>query len=225
MKNLARTCLAAAFLLALSASAALAAQPVRSRAHASHPSRSPSRASSATSGWPPATRPPPSSAPPNALTFGGAVRVTLWRGAFVSIGVRTFAKDGERVFVATPGSPVQKLGHPAVDADDAPAAVGRLPLPERQADRPLPLGRRRGHRLSRAQRGRRRAVRRRPDEGGLRRRRGRRDRPRPASASAPRSATRPCPSTIGIAGVSKVYGETDAGGFHAIGKVILAFGI
>ena len=44
--------------------------------------------------------------------FGGAVRYTFWRGAFVSAGARTFSKEGERVFVANPGSPVQKLGFP-----------------------------------------------------------------------------------------------------------------
>jgi len=44
--------------------------------------------------------------------FGGAVRYTFWRGAFVSAGARTFSKEGERVFVATPNSPVQKLGFP-----------------------------------------------------------------------------------------------------------------
>jgi opacity protein-like surface antigen len=46
------------------------------------------------------------------LTLGGAVRYTVWRGAFVSAGLRTFSKDGERVFLASPGSPVQKLGFP-----------------------------------------------------------------------------------------------------------------
>jgi opacity protein-like surface antigen len=45
-------------------------------------------------------------------TFGGAVRYTFWRGAFVSAGARTFSKEGERVFVTGPSSPVQKLGFP-----------------------------------------------------------------------------------------------------------------
>ncbi len=45
-------------------------------------------------------------------TFGGAVRYTFWRGAFVTGGARTFSKDGERVFVTNPSSPVQKLGFP-----------------------------------------------------------------------------------------------------------------
>ena len=30
-------------------------------------------------------------------------------------------------------------------------------------------------------------------------------------------------SAVGLAGVSKVYGEDDIGGFHAVGKVIVAF--
>jgi hypothetical protein len=45
-------------------------------------------------------------------TFGGAVRYTFWRGAFVTAGARTFSKEGERVFVTNPTSPVQKLGFP-----------------------------------------------------------------------------------------------------------------
>jgi hypothetical protein len=47
-----------------------------------------------------------------AASFGGAVRYTFWRGAFVTAGARTFSKDGERVFVTNPSSPVQKLGFP-----------------------------------------------------------------------------------------------------------------
>jgi hypothetical protein len=32
-------------------------------------------------------------------------------------------------------------------------------------------------------------------------------------------------SAIGVGGVSKVYGEDDIGGFYAIGKVAVAFGL
>ncbi len=46
------------------------------------------------------------------LTFGGALRGTFWRGFYVSAGARTFSKSGERVFVASSASPVQKLGFP-----------------------------------------------------------------------------------------------------------------
>ena len=49
-------------------------------------------------------------------TFGGALRYTFWRGAFVSAGARTFSKDGERVFVAPPERPRPEAGLPAVDA-------------------------------------------------------------------------------------------------------------
>ena len=45
-------------------------------------------------------------------TFGGGLRWTFWRGAFVNAGARTFSKDGERVFVSAPNAPVQKLGFP-----------------------------------------------------------------------------------------------------------------
>jgi hypothetical protein len=31
-------------------------------------------------------------------------------------------------------------------------------------------------------------------------------------------------SAIGVAGISKVYGEDDIGGFHAVGKLIYVFG-
>jgi hypothetical protein len=31
-------------------------------------------------------------------------------------------------------------------------------------------------------------------------------------------------SAIGFAGISKVYGEDDIGGFHVVGKVIFVFG-
>jgi opacity protein-like surface antigen len=45
-------------------------------------------------------------------TFGGAARYTIGHGVFVSAGARSFSKDGERVFVATPAGPVSKLGFP-----------------------------------------------------------------------------------------------------------------
>jgi hypothetical protein len=32
------------------------------------------------------------------------------------------------------------------------------------------------------------------------------------------------PDAIGLAGVSKVYGEDDIGGLHAVGKVVVALG-
>lgn len=45
-------------------------------------------------------------------TFGGDIGYIFGEHWFVSAGVRSFKRDGERVFTAGPGSPVFKLGHP-----------------------------------------------------------------------------------------------------------------
>lgn len=45
-------------------------------------------------------------------TFGGSARVGLGRLFVVGAGARFFSKDGQRVYVADPGSPVFPLGHP-----------------------------------------------------------------------------------------------------------------
>lgn len=44
--------------------------------------------------------------------FGGSLRFGLSRSFFVGAAARVFNKDGERVFVADAASPVFKLGHP-----------------------------------------------------------------------------------------------------------------
>lgn len=46
------------------------------------------------------------------ITYGGSLRLGVSRNLFVGAGLRTFSKDGERVFVADASSPVFKLGHP-----------------------------------------------------------------------------------------------------------------
>jgi hypothetical protein len=46
------------------------------------------------------------------FTWGGAARYTIAKGFFVSAGVRTFSKEGERVFVARPNGDVARLGFP-----------------------------------------------------------------------------------------------------------------
>jgi hypothetical protein len=46
------------------------------------------------------------------FTWGGAARYTITRGIFVSAGVRTFSKEGERVFVDRPNGEVARLGFP-----------------------------------------------------------------------------------------------------------------
>jgi opacity protein-like surface antigen len=160
----------------------------------------------------------------NALTLGGALRATLWRGAFVSIGVRTFAKEGERVFVATPDSPVQKLGHP-LTMRTTPAFVsagyrfrnGKRIVPYLSVGVAVAFYRERsevaGERfdVDKTKAGFVGAAGVEIGRGLLR--------------FGAEVGYTTIPNTIGSTGVSQVYGETDAGGFHAVGKVILAFGI
>jgi hypothetical protein len=45
-------------------------------------------------------------------TFGFAGQYGLGESFFIRAGARFFQRDGERVFVAAPGSPVFRLGHP-----------------------------------------------------------------------------------------------------------------
>jgi hypothetical protein len=46
------------------------------------------------------------------VTYGGSLRFGVSRNLFVGAGLRTFSKDGQRVFVAEPGGTVFPLGHP-----------------------------------------------------------------------------------------------------------------
>lgn len=45
-------------------------------------------------------------------TVGGALQYGIGESFFVRAGARFFQRDGERVFVAGPGEPVFRLGHP-----------------------------------------------------------------------------------------------------------------
>ena len=155
-------------------------------------------------------------------TFGGAVRYTFWRGAFVSAGARTFSKEGERVYVAAPNAPVQKLGFPltlrltpvfltvgyrlregklivpyagiggSVTAYKQESEVAGLAFDEDGSKAGF-LG------LAGVEVGR----------GTFR-----------VGAEAGYSTV---PGALGLAEVSKVYGEDDLGGWHAVGKVVVAF--
>jgi hypothetical protein len=155
-------------------------------------------------------------------TFGGAVRYTFWRGAFVSAGARSFSKDGERVFVASPSSPVQKLGFPlTVRLTPIFLTVGyRL----RDGKRVVPYAAVGGSvtsykeestvagetfDASRSKAGFLGAAGVEVGRGTFR-----------FGAEVGYSAV---PDAIGVGGVSKVYGEKDLGGPHAVGKLIVAF--
>lgn len=155
-------------------------------------------------------------------TFGGAVRYTFWRGAFVSAGARTFSREGERVFVQGPSSPVQKLGFPLsirltpivlqagyrfrhghllVPYVAAGAAITSYKEESEVAGETFDTDSSKTGFVGTAGLEVGRGVFRFGAEVGW------------------TSVT----GAVGMAGVSKVYGEDDLGGLHAIGKLIVAF--
>ena len=157
------------------------------------------------------------------VTLGGAVRYNVWRGAFVSAGVRTFSKEGERVFVLSPGGAVQKLGFP-VSLRLTPVLLmagyrfrhGRTIVPYAAAGASVTsysessdvAGE--SFDLTATQTGFAAAA---GVEYGRSRFR--------AGLELGYSKV---PGVIGLGGVSKVYGEDDIGGFHLVGKIAVAFG-
>jgi opacity protein-like surface antigen len=155
-------------------------------------------------------------------TFGGAVRYTFWRGAFLSAGARTLSKDGERVFVASPNSPVQKLGFP-LSIRLTPIVLqagyrirdGHLVVPYVAAGLSVMRFREESEVAGEA------FDEERTKTGFL----------GAAGAEVGRGHVRfgaevgwsTVPDAIGMGGVSKVYGEDDLGGLHAVGKLVFAF--
>ena len=156
-------------------------------------------------------------------TFGGAVRYTFWRGAFVSAGARTFSKEGERVFVSAPNTAEQKLGFPLsirltpillqagyrfrhghllVPYVSAGAAITSYTEESEVAGETFNTDSTHTGFVGSA---------------GLEVGRG----TFRFGAEVGFSAV---PDAVGLGGVSKVYGEDDLGGVHAVGKLIVAFG-
>jgi hypothetical protein len=156
------------------------------------------------------------------VTYGGALRYTVWRGLYVSAGARTFSKDGERVFVQSPSAPVQKLGFPlsvritpvfftlgyrfrdgqmVVPYLGIGGSVTKYKETSEVAGASFDQSSSKGgfHALGGVEVGR-----------GLLRVGGE------ASYSTVSGA-------LGLGGVTKVYGEDNLGGFTIVGKLILAF--
>jgi opacity protein-like surface antigen len=156
-------------------------------------------------------------------TFGGAARYSFWRGAFVSAGARTLSKDGERVFVATPNSPVQELGFP-LSVRITPILVqagyrfrrGHMLVPYASAGVSITSYKEESevagetYDADATKTGFVGAVGLEVGRGHFR-----------FGAEAGISAV---PDGLGLAGVSKVYGEDDLGGTYVVGKLIVAFG-
>jgi opacity protein-like surface antigen len=158
------------------------------------------------------------------LTYGGAVRYTVWKGVFVSAGLRTFSKDGERIYLNAPGGTIQKLGFP-VSVRLTPfllsagyrfahwkwvtpyASVGAAITS--YSEKSDVAGQSFDDSFSKTGFIGAAGV----DVGHGRLRGG---------VEAGYSTVG---SAVGLAGVSKVYGEDDLGGFHVVGKLVVAFDV
>lgn len=156
-------------------------------------------------------------------TFGGALRYVLHKGFYVAGGARTFSKSGERVFVAAPDGPVAKLGFP-LDIKITPI-FGTLGYRFREGRSLVPyLGVGGGVTKFKET----------SDVTGDIREDSRSKSSFHALAGfefgtgllrfGAEGVYAWAPDSIGVGGVSKVYGEKDIGGFSILGKLILSFG-
>ena len=156
------------------------------------------------------------------LTFGGGLGYTLANGFFFSEWARHFSKDGERVFVAAPGSPVFPLGHPL--SVTITAIQGTL-----------------GHRFGKGSfkpyvgvGGGLTSFKETSTVGGLTESTSQSKASYHALAGVDFELGSLClggelmylsvPNSVGLAGVSQVYGESNVGGFQAVGKLSFRFG-
>jgi opacity protein-like surface antigen len=156
-------------------------------------------------------------------TFGGALRYVLYKGFYIGAGARTFSKSGERVYVAAPGGPVAKLGFP-LDVRITPI-FGTLGYRFREGRSLVPyLGVGAGVTKFRET----------SDVAGDVREESRSKSSFQALAGfeygsgmirfGAEGVYSSASDSIGVGGVSKVYGEKDIGGFSILGKLILSFG-
>ena len=156
-------------------------------------------------------------------TFGGALRYVIRKGFYIAAGARTFSKSGQRVFVASPSGPVAKLGFP-LDIRITPifGTVGYRLFEGRAFVPYVGVG------------GGVTKFRETSDVTGDVREESRGKASYHAllgleyGASmfkvAAEGAYSSVPDSIGVGGVSKVYGEKDLGGFSVLGKVVVSFG-
>jgi len=155
-------------------------------------------------------------------SFGGGFGYNVSNGFFGSLWARRFSKDGERVFVAAPGRQVFPLGHPlSVTITPIQGTFGY-----RFGKRPLQpyLGVGGGitsfHEESTvAGEGETADLTRAAYHGlaGL-------DFSFGAFSIGGEVMYLSVPKSIGLGGVSKVYNETNLGGFQAVGKLTFQFG-
>jgi hypothetical protein len=156
-------------------------------------------------------------------TFGGSFRLGVTRSLYVGVGGRYFSKDGERAFVAGPGQPAFGLGHPlSVRIVPVHALVGWRFRPQTSLVPYLGLG------VGAT------SYREESTVGGLAEPEVSRTRASglvDAGLEYGRGALRfgvdvsymTAPDTLGLGGVSQVYGEDDVGGFTALGRIVFVF--
>jgi hypothetical protein len=157
-------------------------------------------------------------------TFGGAVRYTVWRGAFVSAGLRSFSKDGERVFLPSPGGSVQKLGFPVSLELQPVLLMAGYRLRDGQPIVPYAAI---GAAITSYTETSRVAGESFDTDGSKTGFVG------AAGVEVGRGLFRvgaevgysTVSGVVGLGGVSQVYGEDDIGGFHVVGKVAVAFSL
>jgi hypothetical protein len=152
------------------------------------------------------------------LTFGGGLGYRFRSGLYVEAGVRTFSKTGERVFVASPGSPVYPLGFPLeVKITPVYGTIGWRFLPHSLVKPYLGAG---GGMASYSEESTVAGEVTQTSESkaewhgvlGVEVGRGR-------FRIAAEGVYSTIPDAVGLSGVSKVYGETDAGGFTLLGRL------
>jgi hypothetical protein len=157
------------------------------------------------------------------FTWGASGRYTITKGFFASAGVRTFSKEGERVFVASPTGPVARLGFP-LSIRVTPTFVnagyrfrdGKMLVPYAGIGGTLTAFREESsvvgelYEKSRTKAGFH-VV------GGVEVGRGR-------FRFGAEAGWSTVPDAVGVGGVSAVYDESDLGGWSVLGKFVIAFG-
>lgn len=152
------------------------------------------------------------------VTFGGGIGYRFRSGLYFEAGARTFSKSGERVFVASPASPVYKLGFPVeVKITPVVGTVGWRFLPHSLVRPYVGAG---GGMASYSEESTvagevTKTSESKPEFHGLIGVEAGRGRFRFAVEGVYSSIS----DAIGLSGVSEVYGEKDAGGFSILGRL------
>jgi opacity protein-like surface antigen len=153
-------------------------------------------------------------------TFGAGVRWSVTPSLYVGLSGRYFGKDGERVFVAGPGAPAFGLGHPlSVRIVPVHAQVGWRFRPHARLVPyvGLGVGATSYHEESTVGDVDEPAVSETKPSGLV-----------AAGLEYGQGAVRfgidlsysTVPNSLGVGGVSQVYGEDDLGGFTALGRIV-----